>query len=110
MVRQSAELTRSPDVIGAEMAGGIVLLQMKTWTYLELNETGIEAWRLLARPQSLSSLTAALMAEFDVDEASCRSDTEAFVEDLAARSFLRVELSPQEVLPHAHDRSGPDSN
>ena len=91
MVTESSQLLRSADVIGAELQDSIVLLQMKTWSYLALNESGIQAWRLLEQQRSLSSLTAALMAEFDVDEATCRGDTQAFVEDLAAKGFLRVQ-------------------
>ena len=91
MVATTSFLGRSADVIGAELQDSIVLLQTKTWTYLELNETGIEIWRQLESPRSLASLIEALLAQFDVDEPRCRSEVEAFVEELTSREFIHLD-------------------
>lgn len=88
-------IARSPEIIGAEMEGGIVLLQTSTWTYLDLNETGVAVWKSLKQQQSLASLVRAMTEQFDVDAASCRRDVEAFIDDLAARKFVTVATSAE---------------
>src|SRR6186713_2095714 len=92
-------LERSVDVIGAELQDSIVLLQTRSWTYLELNETGIEIWKQLEKPRSLASLIEALTKEFEVDETRCRGDIESFMADLTRRDFIRIAAPPQEAWP-----------
>lgn len=96
---QLSSFTRSAEVIGAELERSLVLLHTRTWTYLELNETGIEIWQHLEQPQSLDSLVATLIDQFEVDESRCYADTETFVEDLVAKQFI-------EHAPGPGDRTG----
>jgi hypothetical protein len=84
----SALFKRSGEVIGAELEDGIVLLQMQNWTYLELNETGIEIWRLLELPQTVSALVTSLTEQFEIDEPTCSLQTQTFVDELKARQFI----------------------
>src|SRR3954469_16099219 len=87
LVPQLTGFTRSAEVIGAELERSLVLLHTRTWTYLELNETGIEIWQHLEQPQSIDSLVARLLDQFEVDERRCYTDTETFVEDLMVKQF-----------------------
>jgi hypothetical protein len=88
MIRESCSFNRSAEVIGAELEGSLVLLHTSTWTYLELNATGIEVWQLLERPRSFAVLVAGLLNEFEVDEECCRRETQTFIEDLVAKRFI----------------------
>jgi Coenzyme PQQ synthesis protein D (PqqD) len=88
MIVASCRFNRSPDVIGAELERSLVLLHTSTWTYLELNTTGLEVWQQLEQPRSFAALVAGLVKEFDVEEERCHRETEAFVEDLLARKFI----------------------
>ena len=80
--------TRSGEVIGAELERSLVLLHTRTWTYLELNETGIEIWQQLEQPRSIDALVAGLINQFEVDQARCYAETKTFVEDLVAKEFI----------------------
>jgi hypothetical protein len=76
-------------VIGAELEDSLVLLHTRTWTYLELNDTGIEVWQQLEQPQSLATLVTELVSQFEVDEIRCRRETQDFVDDLLAKQFIQ---------------------
>ena len=86
---QLSTFIRCPEVIGAELENSLVLLHTQTWTYLELNDTGMEVWQRLEQPRSLATVVAELVNEFEVDEPRCRRETEDFIGDLLARRFIQ---------------------
>ena len=55
---------------------------------ITLNDTGAFLWEHLAEDTNESALVAALLAEYDVDEATARNAVNAFVEKLHANGFL----------------------
>jgi len=87
-IRPDAQLVRSADVVGTDVADETVLLNTASWTYLSFDAIGARIWALLERPQSVDSLVAALMVEFSVDEATCRGDTLSFVQDMLEKGFV----------------------
>jgi len=86
---QLSTFSRCPEVIGAELENSLVLLHTRTWTYLELNDTGVGVWQQLEQPRSLATLVAALVNEFEVDEPRCRRETQDFIADLLAKQFIQ---------------------
>ena len=55
---------------------------------ITLNETGCTLWKRLEQEAELSDLTAALLAEYDVDEATAAAAAEQFVAKLKEHDFL----------------------
>ena len=55
---------------------------------ITLNDTGAFLWEHLAEDTNEPALIAALLAEYDVDEATARNAVNAFVEKLNANGFL----------------------
>lgn len=53
-----------------------------------LNSTGAFLWEQLAQEQTLSSLTDALVAEYDVDREQAQKDVEAFVAKLRSTGAI----------------------
>lgn len=53
-----------------------------------LNETGAFLWKLMESETSEEVLTAALLTEYDVDEATARKSVTTFVQTLNAHEFL----------------------
>ena len=86
---QLSAFIRSPEVIGAELESSLVLLHTGTWTYLELNDSGIQVWQQLEQPRCLAALVTELVSEFDVDEMRCRRETQSFLDDLLAKQFIQ---------------------
>ena len=94
-MQDSTVVARCADVVGAELEGSIVLLQIKTGTYLELNSTGTHAWESLEEPQRFSSLIESCLRDFEIDEATCRREMASFLQNLATNKFIRVERSAE---------------
>ncbi len=79
---------QNPDVIGAEVSGEMILLNTKTSIYLEVDDIGVRIWGLLETPRSFGALIEALRREYDVDEAVCAANTDAFLQYLAQNEFV----------------------
>lgn len=55
---------------------------------ITLNDTGAFLWKLLEQDTDEEAMTAALLAEYDVDEHSARAHVAAFVNKLKEQDFL----------------------
>ena len=55
---------------------------------ITLNDTGVTLWKRLEEEAELSDLTAALLAEYDVDEQTAAVHVEAFVAKLKEIGLL----------------------
>lgn len=55
---------------------------------ITLNDTGAFLWERLQSETDEEALVAALLADYDVDEATARKAVSAFVEKLRSHSFL----------------------
>ena len=55
---------------------------------ITLNETGCTLWKRLEQEAELADLTAALLAEYDVDETTAAAAAEQFVAKLKEHDFL----------------------
>ena len=81
---------RTSDIVAADVAGEIVLLHTKNWNYFEFDKIGAAIWQLLETPHSLPELIQALMSQFEVSESQCRTDTEAFLDEMLAEGLVEV--------------------
>lgn len=81
-----------PDFLLREVAGETVVLPMGSAMELNmmitLNETGKFLWQRLEQETDEDALVAALLEEYDVDEAAARTHVEAFVAKLRQHEFL----------------------
>ncbi len=75
-----------------EVAGEHVVLsvggEMDLNGMITLNDTGCTLWKRLEQEAELSDLTAALLAEYEVDEPTARAAVERFVEKLKELDLL----------------------
>jgi hypothetical protein len=78
----------APDVVFQEVEGETVLLDLKSERYYALDDVGTRFWRLMTEHEDLDHVVAAMLEEFDVDEATLRSDLEALVEKLNAADLV----------------------
>jgi predicted RNA-binding protein len=75
-------ITRNADVVYQEVEGELVLLDLGTESTYALNEVGARCWELLGEQRDLDGTVAAMLEEFDVDEATLRADVESLVSAL----------------------------
>ena len=56
---------------------------------LSLNETGAVLWKTLEKGATKEQLVKALLAEYDVDEATAEKDVSAFIEKLQEAKLVK---------------------
>ena len=75
-----------------EVAGQTVVLpsgdNLNLNMMITLNETGKFLWERIAVGADIDSLVAALLAEYDVDEATARAAVDGFVAKLIKNGFV----------------------
>jgi hypothetical protein len=63
-----------PEVVFQEIEGELVLLDLDAGSYYALDEVGARCWELILEHDDLDGVVAAMLAEFEVDEATLRAD------------------------------------
>ncbi|UFU02399.1 PqqD family protein [Ruania suaedae] len=80
---------RAQDVSWREIDGEMVLLDLRTSTYLTANRVGTLLLRLLSEHErTVDELADALVTEFEIPRSRAQADVEAFIADLRTRKLL----------------------
>jgi hypothetical protein len=81
----------SGDVVTRSLAGEAVLLDLASGTYFGLDEVGTRIWQLLGEHGAAEPVVAALLDEYDVDEARVRADLDRLVRELQEKGLVRID-------------------
>jgi len=80
-----------PDhVLGEEVEGEFVLLDLQGGGYYGLNEVGSRIWSLLQEGKTVKEVLEALLEEYDVSEERLKSDLVGFLTELQSRGLVEV--------------------
>ena len=71
-----------------DTGGEVVILDVASSTYFALNPVGAAVWPLLSEGATRGQLLEAILARFDVDEATASRDLDAFLASLRERGLL----------------------
>ncbi len=82
--------TKSTQVLTSHIDDEVVMMSSERGMYYNLNPIGSRIWELLDTPQTIDSLCAQLMDEYEVDEAICRQETEEFLQSLTERGLIQT--------------------
>ena len=86
---------RIPDaVLHQQLDAETILLHLTAEHYYGLDEVGSRVWQLVDRGSDGASIVAALVEEYDVDEATLRADVARLLDDLLALGLIEVEPGP----------------
>lgn len=77
----------NPEFIARDIAGELVLVPVGSAAkackgLVTCNEVGAFIWKTLENEMNLDELTAAILTEFEIDEATAKSDAAEFTEKL----------------------------
>lgn len=89
----SAVFARAPDCLHADLEGETVMMSIERGEYFGLNSVGSRVWELLEAPQSLDQLCVALTAEFAVDDAQCRQEVAAFLQEMLGLGIVSTQTA-----------------
>ena len=84
-------IRRNAEFMEAEVDGELVALHADKGTCYGFNPTATRIWNLLAEPSTLAELHEALMAEYEVDRATCEREVEPLLRDLEADGLVKIE-------------------
>jgi len=80
---------RDPDIIATDMDGETVMMSIELGQYFGLSGVGPFVWDLLAEPMSVEDICMRVLQDYEVDEATCRTDVSVFVGELLDKGVLR---------------------
>ncbi len=79
---------RSQDLAWQKVGGEVVILDLRSQSYLSLNHSGAMLWPLLVAGTSRPALAAALIAAYHLDEDAADRDVNALLAQLAEAGLL----------------------
>jgi hypothetical protein len=83
-------LRQHPDQVSAEADGEVLMMHIETGTYYELNEVASFIWTQISEPKRVAEITAAIQAEFEVEEARCQDDALSFLKSMIEDGVVEV--------------------
>ena len=80
--------TISDEVICQEFKGESVLLDLGSESYLGLDEVGTRIWQLIDDGETMRSVVATMLDEYDTNEDTLVGDLDKFLNDLQAQGLI----------------------
>lgn len=84
-----ARLTIAPDALFQDVEGEIVILYQDQ--YFSLVDVGARVWAWIAEHGELDGLLAALLKEYEIDEATLRLDVAKLLDQMVAEGLVVME-------------------
>lgn len=85
-----ATVSRAADVLGAEVAGELVLMSVERGSYFSLAQTAHDIWNRLAEPVRVADLCRDLALAYDGDAELIAVDTLRFLDQMLAKGLIRL--------------------
>lgn len=85
---------RDGDWLAAKVGEEIVMMSATKGNYIGLSPVGARIWELLETPRSIESLCRALVDEYEVDAATCRTEVDSFIATLSQHQAVRIDDAP----------------
>jgi hypothetical protein len=76
--------------VSCDLAGEVVILDMKDGIYYGLNAVGARIWTLLEEPRSVAEIHQTLLDEYDIDPDVCETQLLTLLTDLAAHGLVEI--------------------
>jgi len=82
---------RVDDVVWREVGDELVVLELSTATYLNLNGTARHLWQLLVDGSTVQGLVDDLVLKYGISAIQAMADVEAFISGLSDRNLLMAD-------------------
>ena len=87
---QNDILKRNPELLSSKIDSETIMMNMHDGNYYGLNEVAGRIWEILEKAISYSALIETLLAEFEVEEATCTDDVSGFLTKLEEKKLIIV--------------------
>ena len=78
------------DVVWTKLGEEVAILNSDTGTYFGLDPVAARIWCLMAEGKTTEDVVSTLLSEYLVDEQRLRSDLSELIEQLVARSLVKI--------------------
>ena len=82
---------RQNSILFTDLGYEIVFMDTTTGTYFNTKDVGRYIWAMIETPHAFRDICATLADHYDVDEAICQAETQAFVERLNEAGLVILE-------------------
>lgn len=82
---------RDGDWLAANVGDELVMMSAAKGNYIGLSAVGARIWELIETPRTIEELCDRLVAEYDVDPATCRAEVDAFLTTLGQHNAVRID-------------------
>jgi Coenzyme PQQ synthesis protein D (PqqD) len=83
-------ISKATHILSTSLDDEIVMMDSEKGMYYNLDPVGSRIWTLLDTPQTLESLCKSLMDDYNIDETTCKLETEAFLQSLVERKLIVI--------------------
>jgi hypothetical protein len=90
MISPSSIVVASGDQISSDLAGEVVMLNLKNGTYYGLDQVGARIWELIQAPQPVAAVRDTIVAEYEVTAERCEADLLVLLGQLADAELIEV--------------------
>jgi hypothetical protein len=78
------------DVVWTKLGEEVAILDSQSGTYFGLDAVGSRIWCLMADGVAIDGVVSILLSEYGVDEHRIRNDLRELIEQLVARSLVKI--------------------
>ena len=86
----NTNISRSPDQVSTVLQGEVVILNVKSSKYYNLNPVGSRIWELLEQPNGFISIVDAIIAEYNVERDRCESDVTNILRAMYEAGLIQI--------------------
>lgn len=83
-----ARIVAVRDQVSADLSGEFVILHLTTGVYHGLDQVGSRVWELIQQPRTFREIYNVLLAEYEVDDATCERDLRELLEQLEKANLI----------------------
>ena len=91
MLTPESRLSRSPDPLTSEIDGELVMMDVESGKYFNLDAIGTDIWNRIGDGIGFGTLCAALAQDYDAEAATIARDVTTFVTTMADKGLVRIE-------------------
>jgi hypothetical protein len=90
MFEENSTVVASKGPVSSELAGEIVILDLKSGTYYGLNEVGARIWELIQEPRTVGQIRNVIVTEYDVGTDQCEQDIVLLLQEMVAKGLVEI--------------------
>lgn len=90
-IQTDSIISRSDTVLSSDLDGQIVMLNIETGEYYDIDPIGSDIWNQIEQPKSVNKICNELAQEYAVKVEQCQSDVMKFLNELLSLSAVEID-------------------